>query len=253
MARTDDKGICHICGKQGVMSFEHIPPRSVGNSHRSRAYSVAEVAEKSGRLDITSVDGVRYQQQQRGSGFSTICRDCNSYLGINYVNEFKDFFLATAQVVESVPASAGAKGIHLETDKANVLALFKHVVSNFCVTTQPGTMLDCKEFLLNKESNAFPRHYQLYTYAVPNPESKMITTGWSRLFSSVDLRSLYTVAYVAMFPLGFALLDTRESTHIPESIGCDITAMAERPWGERPNFSIDLPYMSIDAAFPAPL
>ena len=251
MAHTDDEDVCHICGKQGKMSFEHIPPRSVGNTQRSKAYSVVEIAENTGRLDSTAREGIHYQQQQQGSGFATLCSECNSYLRRHYVNEYKDFFLATSAVLVNEQKQDGAMGIHLETGKANVLALFKHAVSNFCATTQPGTMLDFREFLLDKESNDFPSRYRLYMYAVPDSGSGLITTGWMRLFTSSDFRFYYTVAHVALFPVGFALLDMDYSTSIPNGLGCDVTAMSQRPWGERPQFAVDLPYMTLTHAIPS--
>ena len=253
MTHRHEEGICHICGKSGSLSFEHIPPRSVGNTQRSRAYSLVEIAEKTGRLDATYRDGIQYKQQQQGSGFSSICSDCNSYLGRHYVNEYKDFYLATAELFMAEPPEDGVKGMHLETDKTNVLALFKHVISNFCATTQPGTMLDCKDFLLDRESNAFPNHYRLYMFAVPNPKSKMVTTGWSTLLMRQDMAAYCTVAYVAMFPVGFALVDLAKSSQILPDLGCDITSMASRPWGEKPRFAVELPFMKLDQGFPAPV
>lgn len=253
VAHSKEDGVCHICGKKGKMSFEHIPPHSVGNTQRSKAYSVVEIAEKTGSLNSTVREGIHYQQQQQGSGFATLCPECNSYLGRHYVNEYKDFFLATSDLFISEPFQYDATGIHLETDRANVLALFKHVISNFCTTTQPCTMLDCGEFLLNKESNDFPSRYKLYMYAVPDSNAGFITTGWMQLFTSLDFKSYYTVAYVALFPIGFALLDKDHSTTIPDGLGCDITTMSQRPWGERPQFAIDLPYMTLERAIPAPI
>lgn len=253
MARRNREGICQICGKLGEMSFEHIPPQSVGNIHRSKTYSIPTIVEKTNHFDITQRDGVRYRQQQQGSGFATICNDCNSYLGAHYVNEFKTFYCATAQLFSDETVIESANRIHLETDKANVLALFKHMISNLCATTQPGTMLDCREFLLDCESNAFPKHYRLFIYAVPDKKSPIVTTGWMHVNMSRKFTSYYTVAHVAMFPVGFALVDLDASTSVPDDIGCDITTMSSQPWGFRPCLVIELPYMKLDAGLPTPV
>lgn len=39
--------ICRICGKEGPLSFEHIPPQSVGNDHTVKLYSGVDAVKSS--------------------------------------------------------------------------------------------------------------------------------------------------------------------------------------------------------------
>ena len=39
--------ICRICGKEGPLSFEHIPPQSVGNNHTVKLYSGVDAVKSS--------------------------------------------------------------------------------------------------------------------------------------------------------------------------------------------------------------
>lgn len=39
---------CHVCGREGALSFEHIPPKSMGNNHGVRAYRGVDIIERAG-------------------------------------------------------------------------------------------------------------------------------------------------------------------------------------------------------------
>lgn len=247
---ANETGRCHICGREGKLSFEHIPPRSMGNDHAVRSYKSVDIIENARRFDSSATDGVRYAKMRRGAGVSTLCAECNSYLGANYVREFVGCTRELGALFAREPIESGAKAIHLEFGKVNVLAFIKHVISNFCATTPYGTMTDCRDFLLHRESNDFPGRYRLYMYAVPDPESVMIITGWMTYRTT---KGAYTLAHVAGFPVGFTLLDVAASDFIPPYLGCEITSMVDQGWGERPSFILDLPFMSLDSMLPIPM
>ena len=251
---TKNSGFCHICGKEGPLSFEHIPPRSMGNSKPAKAYRVTDMAEKYHTLSNANKEGIRYRQQQRGIGFQTICSSCNSYLGKHYVKAFTGCMTELGVILQESKDVQGCTGIHLEGHNVPVLAFFKHVISNFCSTTQPGTMLDCREFLLDFKSNAFPEHYRLFMFALPEGGS-FVSSGWMRLF--LDDNGLKTVdlAFIAMPPVGFYFYDAESSTAMPEAsrYGCEITSMTSQPWEAKPGFSLDLPYMTVANSIPVPI
>lgn len=247
---ANETGRCHICGKDRRLSFEHIPPRSMGNDHSIKSYRGVDIIEKTGGFDTSTKEGVRYAKMRRGAGFRTLCKECNSYLGANYVREFAGCIKELKARFIQDPPSSNAKSIHLEGGRINVLAFFKHVISNFCATTPCGSMADCRTFLLDKESNDFPDRYRLYMYAIPDPNSLMITTGWMTLFS---MKGVYTLAHIAMFPVGFTLLNTAASSLIPPCLGYEITAMADQKWGVRPNLILDLPLMHLKCMLPIPV
>ena len=181
MPREKHIGICHICGKMKSLSFEHVPPRSMGNDSTTKAYKAADIIEHNRGFDLSEVDGLRYVQQQRGSGYQTICRSCNSYLGKHYVKEYAGCITELGQILASNPPEKGSDGIHLEGCSVNLLAFFKHVISNFCSSTREGSMLDCKDFLLDYRSNSFPSGYRLYMFAIPNQREGFVSTGWSTI------------------------------------------------------------------------
>lgn len=241
---------CHVCGSEGQLSFEHIPPKSMGNNHGVRSYRGIDIIKTAGAFDASSLEGVRFSKMNRGSGTNTLCRDCNSYFGTHYVKEYASCIRELGARFLQQPPAEGSRSVHLEGGDVNLLAFFKHVISNFCATTPYGTMLDCKEFLLDRKSNDFPSRYRLYMFAVPDPDSMMVQTGWMTLFTK---QGAYRLAHVALYPAGFTLLDEDESDFIPPFLGCDITDMASQGWDDRPGFILDLPLMSLDKLYPMPV
>ena len=241
------EGRCHVCGKQCSLSFEHVPPRSAGNASRAKLYSGVDVVKKQG-FDISgSFDGLSYDQMQQGAGVYSICQSCNSYFGANYVEVFSEALKGARCLFESHPAEGAVNCTILETDKMHALAFFKHVVSSFCATTQYGTMLDCRDFLLEKESNGFPSRYRLFMFAVPDVRSRGVRTGWTRPFQG---GTACQVAHLIMPPFGFSLLDLSNSTGDAPISGCDITSFSKCKWGELPIVHLELPHAVPGSLFP---
>ena len=251
---TNKTGICHICGNNGPLSYEHIPPRSMGNSKPVKSYRVVDIAEKYNTINVECTDGIRYRQQQRGVGFETICRNCNSYLGRHYVKAYAGCISELGALLEKEKDDKGRIGIHLETHNVPVLAFVKHVISNFCSTTQPGTMLDCRDFLLDCKNLNLPNRYRLFMFAVPESDA-FVSSGWMELLLNEEGPKTARIAFIATYPVGFYLYDMEFSSAEPNSsrYGCEITLMAKQPWGARPRFSVDLPYMTISNSFPVPI
>lgn len=248
-------GICNICGNNGPLSYEHVPPRSMGNSKPAKSYHIVDIANKHRALNVENREGIHYRQQQRGIGFETICPSCNSYLGQHYVKAYTGCINELGMILhdEKEKGDEGRIGIHLEGHNVPVLAFFKHVMSNFCSTTQPGSMLDCRDFLLNYKSNNLPDRYRLFMFAVPDDEV-FVCSGWTKMLLNEDGLKIATLAFVASYPAGFYLYDTEDSTAEPDPsrYGCEITPMAKQPWHTEPSFSLELPYMSIANSIPVP-
>src|SRR5438552_9354996 len=68
-------GVCHLCGTEGRLSFEHVPPKAAFNNRPVVAYGFEEAIkagpENSGKGRI----------QQRGAGAYTLCGKCNNDTG----------------------------------------------------------------------------------------------------------------------------------------------------------------------------
>jgi hypothetical protein len=75
MARKKIIDVCHICGVNGKLSFEHVPPRAAFNNRRVVKVGFDDAAH----LGPDQVP--RGQIQQRGAGAYTLCESCNNWTG----------------------------------------------------------------------------------------------------------------------------------------------------------------------------
>ena len=254
MGKRVVEDICHICGEKRAMSFEHIPPKSMGNTGRTKKYSGVDIIERRRSFDFSDNRGIPYEQQQRGSGFTTICASCNSYLGQNYVNCVSGGIEELAKILARDSQADDQVGIHLEGCNVNILGFFKHVISNFCATTHEGSMLDCRDYLLGRENVEFPSRFRLFMSAVPEMTDKLIATGWWSMIVDIDKMKAVCVASLAYHPVCFYLLDeSLSTTNPPFPLGCDITPMTEYAWGEKPKYVLELPFMTLKNGFPKPV
>jgi hypothetical protein len=66
------EGTCRLCAKDGPLTFEHIPPRSAGNSDPLKGYSLgAAYRQAAGNRE-------RYVSEQKGAGRHSLCAACNT-------------------------------------------------------------------------------------------------------------------------------------------------------------------------------
>jgi hypothetical protein len=149
----------------------------------------------------------------------------------HYVSEFNGLYNAVKYFTLQSKFNTSDWLVHFETIRLMLLAFFKQVISNFCSTTAPGSMLDCRDFLLDRENTAFPERYQLHMYVVPDLTARQVFTGWQMpLFED---RSYYSVACLYIPPFAFLLYDRNSSSELPDRYG-DMTAMCQTPWGTSP-------------------
>lgn len=230
------EGNCHVCGNWCTFSFEHIPPKSAGNTSRAKIYSGVDLIERQGFEPITSLEGLYYDQQQQGTGVYSLCESCNNYFGRYYVEAYSEAHNATRLLFSENPYDDTVNATVLQTNKMHVLAFFKHVLSSFCATTQYGSMLDCKNFLLDHNSNAFPNRFKLFMFAIPDTSSKGVRSGWQAVLGKPS----YTVAHLFMPPFGFSLYETTEVNDDVPYFGCNITNFAFTKWNEYPFIHLEL-------------
>lgn len=143
---TEDPQRCHVCGRKGRLSFEHVPPKSLGNNHSVRSYKAVDIIKKASAFDASCTEGVRYSKMRKGSGVITLCRDCNSYFGTHYVKVYTNCIKELGARFLRQPPTEGSKSVHLEGGGVNLLAFFKHVVSNFAPRHRSGPCSTARSF-----------------------------------------------------------------------------------------------------------
>lgn len=162
-------GTCHICGKYGKLSFEHIPPKAAYNNRRIKAYTFEQI-----------VDGKKkYRHIQQGYGEYTLCDKCNNDTGAFYGDAYVDFI---KQALEIYTVSNG----NIQTGERipfNIypLRVMKQIITifftvNFEVfrTNYPSL----QDYVLNKDNNdLFDKRLNVYIYLIKDMFSARLTPG----------------------------------------------------------------------------
>lgn len=226
MNRRNNYGICHVCGETKHLTFEHIPPQSSGNTAPVKQYNGAAMLGHPAAFkgDFT---GVKYRNSQRGLGGYTLCDDCNSYLGRNYVQDFSAFY---TELIGTM-----LKGTFLNTEGLVTLSyagipllpIFKQIIANFCCINQPGIVRDCKDYLLDRENNHFPDRYKLYLSINPYKDGRFFSLGFS--IPIYDNHTFDLISVLSMPPLVLTLQDVYLSDNRSLDL-CDITSLGSCGW-----------------------
>jgi hypothetical protein len=154
-------GICHICGRFGQLSFEHVPPEKAFNNVRAQIYAMNDYLKASG---LENLRGGTISQ--RGIGSYTLCIRCNNNTGAWYGPEYAKWAGTAAQILSKYP--------NFTHDRVTVLAcyplrLLKQAVAMLCSINAAdfaAARPDLVRFVLNKENRAFPEylHAQIGLY-----------------------------------------------------------------------------------------
>jgi hypothetical protein len=77
---AEKAGKCCICGTEGEITFEHVPPSAAFNDHRIFEASVQSLVNGKWAVGEKIVDG-KYKYVQRGARRHSLCGKCNSDTG----------------------------------------------------------------------------------------------------------------------------------------------------------------------------
>ena len=102
LSTEEKRGRCRICGKIGKLTVEHIIPRNAGGGRKAELYDIVDVL-KHGKE-------ARYRQKQDGLTATTLCEDCNSFLGRKYDKDFGKFYFLVNMAVNNAISRALENG-----------------------------------------------------------------------------------------------------------------------------------------------
>jgi len=239
-------GICRICGRKERMSFEHIPPKSAFNKNRVYLYQGTNIL---GRDQLPwDMTGVRYSQYQSGSGFKTVCKNCNNFLGSKYVKDYKFF------TEEGIKRIYDRVNDYIETSnfiKIRPLNIIKQIIAMFLAINPPGMGKknnELRTFVLNPEKKEFnTEKYGIYIYFLKGNILKFI--GISGLIRS---RKTTVLSELAFPPFGFILEINPPEGYKEEYNVCNIAEIAnDYSYNEVADIKLKIPILETNTIFPA--
>jgi hypothetical protein len=241
MSRSKKKtGLCCICGEQGKLSFEHVPPRSAFNNH---PVFVANIKELIGKWD-GELKSVKWKVHQLGSGDYTLCERCNNNTGAWYGNSFADWVY---QAFGMLRYARNEPTIYTPF-RIFPLRIIKQIVCMFLSSNGPTFRTlhpDLVKFVLDREARYLRPAIRIYTYYNLSHVSRQ--SGVAGLLN-IDKRQVYTFSEIAYLPLGYVM--TIESK-VPDDRPVDISFFARYRYDECKELSFELPVLPVYTYFPA--
>ena len=125
-------GFCRICGKEGPLTFEHVPPQSAYNKERAVEFRLED------KLYKTAVKG---RTRQGGIGAHTLCEQCNNDTGSWYGAEYVQWAKFGFDIIHTWQKKGKTEGI-VTLKSVYPLRFLKQVVTCFfSVVGEPGGTL----------------------------------------------------------------------------------------------------------------
>lgn len=150
-------GICHICGKEGELTFDHVPSKKAFNYRKVRRIKgIDATLSKPAKIPKEEIS-------QRGVGYYSLCPKCNNDTGSWYGTEFVKWCY---QGMEVLLRSRGNPTL-LYPYYFYPLRVIKQIITMFLSSTRHEFALAnpiLTYFVLNREVKYLPSEYRLFIY-----------------------------------------------------------------------------------------
>lgn len=236
------EGICRICGNEGDLSFEHIPPRAAFNDRRAIKLQL-EAA-----LALGPDEPVKGPIQQGGIGDHTLCPRCNNLTGGWYGVRFVDWCYHGKRILNLTQGNPTLIYMHYLFP----LAILKQIVTMFFSVNPSGFSKvhpELVRFVLNKNAKYLPPKYRFFVYY--NTTGKFRFAGITGIlsisqdFQSVDKPCL--ISEIGFTPFGYVLTIDSEP---PDKRLFEITHFSRYSYDEFKVMELRLPVLPTYLLFP---
>lgn len=241
---SSEFGVCCICGQNGKLSFEHVPPEKAFND-LSIFYADVEKLRSGCHPDLYEEGG---RQQQRGSGAYTLCEGCNSKTGRWYARDYIHF---AKQGMEYLQASRSASTVTLPFYRIRPLNVVKQIVCMFMSINGPkfhSVQPQLTRLVHNREMRHLPPHARLFAfYSIGDRSRHSGVSGMMELVGTNSFRG-YLYSEFTFPPFGFVLTFNSPA---PDERLTDITYFAdEYAYNQKRTIWLRLPVLPIYTFFP---
>lgn len=240
MAAAKRTGHCHLCGKYGELTYEHIPPRA--------AYNKSPVLVAYGRQLFGSkgIDALETEKHQRGAGDFTLCAQCNNDTGTWYGHAYVDWVRQAAELLDRAKNAPSL----IYPFRLYPLRIIKQIVAMFFSVNSPTfreRVPYLERFVLNKALRYLPPDIGVYAgYTVMKGNSR--SAGLSGILDgSGRAPQTYAVSEIAFPPFCFVMTF---DCPCPDRRLIDISSFATYGYGEIRSFDLRMSVLPIHTAYP---
>lgn len=235
-------GKCALCGKNFKLTFEHIPPKAANNSKPARLVSGNAHFKKNNRLPWDTT-GIRYHNQQQGSGVFSLCTECNNNTGALYGNDYIEFVKRAITMIKcDIPDNHDV----VDFKEIYPLRVIKQICSMFCsINPELSYLDDMRKFVLNKESNTLNKEkYRIQMYF-----NKGNMTKYNGYTCQIDIGgSTIEMSELLIPPFGFQLIfDPKDEI---QYTGFNITHFADCKYNDRAKVTVPILFNEVNNIFP---
>jgi hypothetical protein len=232
-------GTCHLCGVDGRLSFEHVPPRAAFNDKPVLLYKLDQIADL-GPGDRPAGGG---RIQQKGAGAYTLCPRCNNNTGSWYGRHFVDWCHQAMLVLHRAEGNPSLFYLNYLFP----LSVIKQVATMFFSVNGPRfgrANPELVQFVLDRNRKYLPSQYRFFTYFTGG--GRLRSTGIAGKLDTTtgDVQLLSEVAFP---PLGYVMTLKGEP---PDGRLFEITHFARFDYQEFAVMELRLPVMPTHLWFP---
>ena len=248
MGKRTRIGVCHLCGANGPLSFEHVPPKSAFNDSPVHQNKLEEII-KLNSLDDSEIRKGR--KNQRGNGEFTLCSRCNNDTGAWYGNAYVEWAWQGMRFLEY---SSIAPSIYL-TFQIFPLRIIKQIVCMFFSVNGKdfrNTHPELERFVLSKERRLLDPSIRIYAYHTRSNKIRSVGSA-SRIKTVVGSDSLSTIGKPDLYsetsfkPWGY-LLGVDSPPSDPRLV--DISFFSHYSYNDWVDLSLNIPILPTETWIP---
>lgn len=196
LTRGPKRGICNICGEDGILTEDHTPPKGSVRITQVEMKHIAALlsAEPHGNRGRVSQNGVKYR---------TLCGRCNNdVLGANYDLEFNRFVNSVGSFINTDIALPPVMHIKAKPQKV-IRSLIGHLMAQRVDGYKKGEHTEeLRDWFLD-ESQPMPDYLKVYYWVYPYKTQVLARDAVMRNFASDDTAYFWLMKF---FPVAFLIL-----------------------------------------------
>ncbi|WP_343637521.1 hypothetical protein [Fluviicola sp.] len=188
------QGKCSICGTYGVLTYEHIPPKSAFNSKPKLVQGHEEV------FVSTSHKYGKNRRANQGFGRHCLCASCNNNTGNWYAKDYAEFAEQCMNNFRELKDLYRVNELKFQIKPLNVM---KQIVAMFmCANGNVLTDdLGLRKFVLDRECKDLPEQYRVHIFTTISKNCRY--NGLSTILQANG--SIINMSEIVHRPFGFQL------------------------------------------------